>query len=193
MAEIEERLRAAIDEGDTTLIDQYQKLMDQAQGRRPKPLLLPSALWYVDLGLHVFPLQPGAKTPYPGTHGCKDATTNPDAIVHWWTKMPTSNIGIATGHAVDVIDIDGPIGVQSWAQLDNVPPILGKVSTPRAGGSHLYVRATGRGNKAGIAPGIDHRGIGGYVVAPPSVNADGVAYAWYQPLNLNDDDPKAAA
>jgi hypothetical protein len=32
-------------------------------------------------------------------------------------------------------------------------------------------------NKGGLAPGIDLRGDGGYVVAPPSLHASGVRYA----------------
>jgi hypothetical protein len=61
--------------------------------------------------------------------------------------------------------------------------VLGISCTPRAGGIHRYVRATGDGNGAKIAPGIDYRGAGGYVVAPPSM-VDGKRYGWAQPLDL---------
>lgn len=160
--------------------------------------LLPSALWYASVGLHVFPLQPRLKMPYRGTRGLKEATTDPEVIKTWWGFKPDSNIGIATGHLVDVIDIDGPKGVKSWATSSHLPmrpdpnserdprwdDVLGVVSTPRPGGTHLYIKATGVGNKAGIEPGIDIRGLGGYVVAPPSLNEEGTAYTWRQPLRL---------
>lgn len=181
----EARLRAAIAAGDRAAMDSIGLELDALDAARTTPALLPSALWYASAGLHVFPLQPGAKTPLPKSHGCKDATTDADQIRTWWADNPTANVGIATGYLVDVIDIDGPTGVASWADLLNtLPPQLGAVNTPRAGGTHLYVAATGRGNRAGIAPGVDYRGMGGYVVAPPSVNAEGVLYTWRSPLTL---------
>lgn len=159
--------------------------LEQLTRPTPPPRIVDAALWYAEQGLHVFPLQPGAKIPHPRTRGCKDATDDPNQIIEWWQRWPDSNVAIATGHLVDVIDIDGPVGVDSWAKIDNLPPFLGVVSTPRAGGSHLYVPASGEGNAAGIFPGIDIRGAGGYVVAPPSINADGTPYEWRRPLHLH--------
>lgn len=152
--------------------------------------LLDWALRYAEIGLHVFPVQPhnatceevnpdtgeitvasAAKRPYPGTRGCKDATNNPTRIRAWWTARPHSNIGIATGHLIDVIDIDGYTGQATRARMwDDFTELrnVARVLTPRPGGMHIYVPATGRGNKAGIYPGIDYRGKGGYVLAPPS-------------------------
>jgi hypothetical protein len=105
-----------------------------------------------------------------------------------WSWQPQANIGLATGFVVDVIDVDGPAGLQSLARMTSLPSVVGIVSTPRAGGMHLYVPATGRGNRAGIAPAIDYRGLGGYVVAPPSVftshtGTDGT-YTWRRPLAI---------
>lgn len=190
---IEAQIRAAIDAGaNADLLDQLGHQLGRAD-QKPEPSLPGAALWYANTGLRVFPLQPGRKDPYPASHGCLDATSDQDQIISWWTHRPNANIGIATGHLVDVIDIDGPDGVHSWVELgDGLPPILGTVSTPRDGGSHLYVPATGRGNKARIYPGIDYRGRGGYVVAPPSTLAVDPArtyhgpYTWRRPLNLGE-------
>jgi hypothetical protein len=41
-------------------------------------------------------------------HGVKDATTNRARILAWWTRHPQANIGLATGHRFDVLDVDGP-------------------------------------------------------------------------------------
>ena len=143
--------------------------------------------WY-----HCRPLQPGRKLPFPGSRGCKDATTDAEMIKRWWAAAPSANIGIATGHVVDVIDIDGPDGIRAWLSLDAWPPILGSVNTPRLGGTHYYLAKTGRGNGAGRMPGIDYRGMGGYVLAPPSHLDEqpgqpyGGHYTWRQPLTLGE-------
>ena len=61
--------------------------------------------------------------------------------------------------------------------------IIAKVSTPRPGGMHLFVPAReGMGNKAHLLPGIDYRGLGGYVVGAPSVTDQGM-YTFLMPLD----------
>jgi len=46
------------------------------------------------------------------------------------------------------------------------------------GGRHSWFRPTGYGNRVRLLPGVDWRGAGGYVLAPPSRHASGSAYAW---------------
>lgn len=140
-----------------------------------------AAIWYAERGHLVFPLRPGLKTPAT-PHGFKDASMNPDTVRAWWRAEPTFNIGLSTGHLFDVIDIDGDPGQASILALDakdQVPAIRGIVTTPR--GNHLYIDPTGDGCATAIRPGIDYRGIGGYVVAPPSL-INGVAYQWTIPI-----------
>ena len=50
-------------------------------------------------------------------HGVKDATTNRARILAWWTRHPQANIGLATGHCFDVLDVDGPAGAQAIRTL----------------------------------------------------------------------------
>lgn len=142
-----------------------------------------AALDYAARGWPVFPVEPGGKRPLGrlAPHGLKDATTDPDAIRAWWAAEATANIGLPTGLAFDVIDVDGP---DALAALSNVPkddePIDGPtVFTPR--GWHVYVAVTGRGNttRLGGLAGVDWRGKGGYVVAPPSVRDDGGTWSWF--------------
>jgi hypothetical protein len=185
---LEAQLQASLVAENWPEYNRLAALMDAQDEQRHQRLatvtLAASALWYAEQGLHVFMLQPRSKIPYPRSKGFKDATTDPDTIRQWWRFAPDANIGIATGHRVDVIDIDGMDGNKSLAAIiDELPPRLGWVSTPRPGGRHFYVPASGRGNAAGIFPGIDYRGIGGYVVAPPSRTEQG-RYEWVKPLEL---------
>lgn len=185
--DLETAIRDAMAAGDWHLAESLATILDAAD-RRPAATLVGAALWYAGVGLPVFPLRPGTKIPLPRSRGFRDATTDPSRIRTWWNRLPTANVAVATGHGVDVIDIDGPVGVQSWAAAEAIPGVIGVVSTPRPGGSHLYVPSTGDGNRARIRPGIDYRGRGGYAVLPPSVITPGVdvphpgPYRWRRPL-----------
>lgn len=186
--DLEQQIRHAMAAGDWFEAERLGSHLDRQP--QPEPQLLPAALWYAAQGLRVFPLQPGLKVPMPGSRGCHDATSDPAQLTAWWTRWPTANLAIATGHLVDVIDIDGPVGVLSWARCDDLPTSIGVVSTPRPGGTHLYIPATGQGNRAGILPGVDYRGLGGYVLAPPSTLPPAPdrsyhgAYSWRRPPML---------
>lgn len=162
--------------------------LEAAWSERPDALAL-AAESYARRGLAVFPLATGSKLPLSGRmtccggshrRGCTDALADPAAARAWWREHPTANIGLATGGLFDVIDQDGAVGAVTWAR-GQWPAVLGVVSTPRAGGVHRYVLATGRSNGQAIFPGIDYRGRGGYVLAPPSI-VDGRRYTWLQPL-----------
>ncbi|MGO5251634.1 bifunctional DNA primase/polymerase [Atopobiaceae bacterium LCP21S3_F11] len=185
IADLEQQLADAVRLERWLEAEQIGAHLDRLCADPPPPGLVDAALWYAALGVPVFPLEPGGKRPYRGSHGCKDAVTDPAQIRAWWTAAPASNIGIATGHVVDVIDLDGAAGVKSWAgdMWEALPPIVGRARTRRPGGWHLYTPATGMGNRASMFPGVDYRGQGGYVVAPPSI-VDGVTYRWTDPLEV---------
>lgn len=183
--DLEQRLTYTVAAENWADAEQLGAQLDRLLTEPAPPRLGDAALWYATLGIPVFPLEPNGKRPYPKSHGCKDATADAATIAAWWAAAPTSNIGIATGHVIDVIDLDGPTGVKSWAgdMWDSLPPILGRVRTRRPGGWHLYVTPTGMGNRAAMFPGVDYRGQGGYVVAPPSV-VEGATYRWVQALEV---------
>jgi hypothetical protein len=160
----------AIDADDEDEVYQLARELD-AWDERP-PLLEAAALTYASWGWPVLPCRPGRKEPAT-KHGLRDATTDPDRIRKWWRTWPDANVGIATGHAFDAIDID-PAGLGWWRRHGHeegpLPDVHGKVSTPRLVGWHLYVEPQqGMRNMAGLAAGVDYRGLGGYVLAPPSV------------------------
>lgn len=140
--------------------------------------LAAAATWYAEQGIAIFPCEPAGKRPLGrlAPNGCKNASTDVEQVRAWWTAEPQANIGIATGHRFDVIDIDGPPGYRSLLDLEPLPALAQAVTG--SGGRHIYVPATGRGNGAKLRPGIDYRGAGGYVIAPPSRHSSGRLYTW---------------
>lgn len=147
----------------------------------PAPRYRDAALAYAAWGWPVHPLAPGSKVPAT-RHGFRDASTDPDVVGRWWTVQPTANIGLATGIAFDVLDVDMyvPGAALRWADLRDsgvLPTAHGIVSTAR-GGLHVYLRPTGEANAANVFPGADYRGKGGYVVGPPSRLDDAHPWAW---------------
>src|SRR4051794_14902406 len=121
LQDAEAELADAIIRDDLDAIRRLESVLDALDQPRTVASLHASALWYAQNGLHVFPLTPGTKIPLKGSGGCLDATTDPGMVDKWWTGNPNLNIGIATGHAVDVVDIDGHTGqrsrVKHWEDL----------------------------------------------------------------------------
>lgn len=194
MADPEVELRAALAAQDWVEVARVTPLLDALDASPQGAVsIVSAALWYAERGLKVFPLRPMSKLPRPGSRGCKDATSDPDLIRQWWREEPNANLGIATGHVVDVMDFDGVQGHASWGEAFPDPAlpwghgveVLATVSTPRPGGLHVYLPATGGGNRAGFLPCVDYRGLGGYVVAPPSITDQG-SYRFLRTLNLED-------
>jgi hypothetical protein len=114
-------------------------------------------------------------------HGVNDATCNRARALAWWTRHPQANIGLATGHRFDVLDVDGPVGAHAIRELVATHDLQSSGPLVRIGGGgwHYYLAPTGLGNvqPQGLAQ-VDWRGRGGYVVAPPSRHASGQAYQW---------------
>lgn len=186
--ETEAELAHALARGDLASADLAARVLDDMPPK-PVPTILGAALWYATNGLPVFPLSPGAKIPPPKFRWRDEATTDPNRVRELFALHPGANIGLATGHRVDVIDFDGPESHVAWSKAfgatweeAGVPTILATVSTPRAGGLHVYVPATGSGNRAGLCANVDYRGLGGYVVAPPSTTELG-SYRFLRPLD----------
>lgn len=149
-------------------------------GHKNRSRLGRAACVYGEMGLAVLPLSAGTKIPYT-THGVHDATTDRARIEQWWRLRPNSNIGMACGEAsggIFPLDIDPRNGGDdSLADLCRTHMIP---ETPRSltggGGEHIFFRGNARCTV--IAPGVDIKGNGGYVVLPPSVHPNGKVYAW---------------
>jgi hypothetical protein len=144
--------------------------------------LLEAALAYAARGLPIFPLLPGTKKPAT-SRGFYDATTNPETIKRFW-RIPDRNIGVPTGapSGLLIIDIDPPRGETEIhrLQVEHGPlPTTRTAISPR-GGRHLCFKQPGEpvpSSIGKIAPNIDVKAHGGYVVVAPSVTPDG-AYRW---------------
>jgi hypothetical protein len=112
------------------------------------------------------------------------ASTTPAQVRGWWQRWPTANVGLATGRRFDVLDVDGPTGEAALRTLVEAGAVPGGGPLARTGGGgwHVLLAPTGAGNRVGLRPGLDWRGRGGLIVAPPSVHASGRAYRWVRPL-----------
>ena len=147
------------------------------------------AVSYSEHGWAVFPLHTAVdgvcdcrkKCSSPGKHprtmaGFKDASTDYEKVSEWWSIWPQANIGIATGavSGIVVVDVDprnGGLETASGIFLPKTAQVL-----TQGGGFHLYYKYPGP-RKLKLGAGIDYKGDGGYVVAPPSVGPLGV-YVW---------------
>jgi len=146
----------------------------------------------------------GDQCPSPGKHpriggGVKSASSDADQVRRWWAQWPDAWIGVATGapSGVWVLDIDSKApdeeSLDGWAALQFWQQQHGELDTLRSetggGGLHLWFRMPdGRdvGNRQRLRvdgeesprSGVDVRGTGGYVVAPPSGHKSGRSYAF---------------
>ena len=108
-------------------------------------------------------------------------------ILEWWSAYADANVGVATGDASGffVLDIDTKGGGH-----DTLINLMGRhgelpetwVVETGSGGLHLFFRMPDgidvRNSAGAVGPGVDVRGNGGYVVAPPSLHASGRRYRW---------------
>lgn len=158
------------------------------------PIILAAALEYAAAGIFVFPASvtigpDGKKKVWP----CRDwdaaSTTDAEHIRKVFGPGATyTSVCIDTGKSgLVVVDADGPAGIAAWAALLPIPTA---VATTPGGGEHWYYKANPDhpvtiDSSGKVAPGVDVRGQGGFVIAAPSADARGT-YAW-QPSALRGD------
>ena len=167
---------------------------------------LEAALYLVSRGGKVFPLQgvtPNASGRLVCTCGkpdCEDAgkhplgklaprgltqATNHERVVRtWFTTAPYANIGLVTGSTI-VLDVDPRHGGdESLRVLEEEHGALPETcrSLTGGGGEHIFFRPPAgveiRNSAGDLAPGLDIRGAGGYIVAPSSLHESGRTYEW---------------
>jgi hypothetical protein len=136
---------------------------------------------------YLFPLRPRSKVPAT-PNGFKDAVAQSARA----SEFEGYNVGLRTGaeSGIVVLDVDKKHGgleslhtlldAHGYDWAETLAVVTG------GGGRHFYFQHPGHPvrNRAGILPGIDIRGDGGYVVAPPSLHESGEAYRY-----VNEDAP----
>ena len=104
--------------------------------------------------------------------GFYDASRDPEAVAALWRRHPGKLVGVATGEAsgIAVLDLDARHDGAAWFEAYRGLLPRTRAHRTRSGGLHLVFR-----NRAGlrcsasrIAPGVDVRAEGGYVVWWPA-------------------------
>jgi len=133
-----------------------------------------AALRYAERGIPVFPCVENEKAP-AAEGGFKAASTDPAQINAWWSRNPNFNIGCSP-HAAGccVIDVDAPEAIDELEMVYGKLPATFTIRTPR-GGLHMWYKGALPPSSSKLVKKIDTRGIGSYVLMPPSV-INGVYY-----------------
>lgn len=130
-------------------------------------------------GLQPLAIKPNDKRPL--ATGWQQA--KPEATMEQISRHPGANVGIAIPAGMMVLDVDtktnGPATLDNFESQHSRLPVTLSATTPSGGRHFWFLLPSGAkvGNSVGIAPGLDIRAAGGYVVAPPST-IDGRAYCW---------------
>jgi hypothetical protein len=133
---------------------------------------LPTALenLVIKSGMKVFPCS--KKIPLT-KNGFKDASSEPKQVLELFKNHKNAQIGVPTGRVNNlvVLDVDGPEG-EAWLRGKSLPDTR-KVETSLGRYQYWFKLPEGRTAKSSagvLAPQVDVRGEGGYVIAPPSIH-----------------------
>jgi putative DNA primase/helicase len=165
---------------------------------------LEAALRYAAHGWAVFPAPPNEKKSYKSmkySGGTRwGATRDLDEVRRDFTCWPHARIGLPTGVdsgivvvEIDTIEghgVDGRAALRALEQAHAPLPDTLQAESP-SGSIHRYFRHPGAGVKvvcsaSKLGAGVDVKGDGGMVIAPPSINPDGRAYRWLNDLSIAD-------
>lgn len=151
---------------------------------------LDTALEYLDSGWSVIPLSSTEKHPLVKWKQFQTELPTPSDLEYWWGMWPEADVGIVTGaiSGLCVVDADNPESVERAKLEGYISPI--QVKTKR--GWHYYfahpLDGVIRGPRSGVncgkhwidCNGLDFRGDGSYVKAPPSSG-----YSWSIPDGMD--------
>src|SRR5919112_304276 len=140
-----------------------------------RSIFLKTGLNFSQRDIPTFPLK--GKEPLT-PHGFKDASTDPRRLHMWGNRFPGANICIPTGSisGIVVVDLDEetPEAMEIWKSL----PETVEAETGRGRHRYYSIPKPARVRSRKLAPGLDLKADGGYVVAPPSIHPSGARYRW---------------
>jgi hypothetical protein len=148
---------------------------------------------YLELGFSFFPVEWGQKAP-PLVKWEEFQSRKPsrEEVEAWLSKYTLFNVAVVCGRVSNlfVVDFDSEEAFESW--LKGLPKELKEyimaacwfVKTQK--GYHVYIRPEDPEliprTKIRCREGVDIKGEGGYVIAPPSKHPSGASYkGWYSP------------
>lgn len=145
-------------------------------------IVWPAAREYVQNGIYVYPVyvsrKPDGKKSVRPVGPWRDGSSRSLADIGAWQQEHSSaGLLIDTGKSgLVVVDCDGQEGMANWLAL-NPPAPLALVKTA-GGGEHWYYRAhpdhpIGNDQDGKVAPFVDVRGLGGFVIAAPTTDGIG--------------------
>lgn len=149
-----------------------------------------AALEYAARGWSIIPIG-GQKKPLlseelGGWKEFQSRRATEDEIKAWWQKWPNANVGVVTGAISNliVLDCDAREGleiIEMNGGVGSAPCVLCSFEGDFRK-RHFYFDYPDfeARNFAKKLPGLDLRGEGGYVLAPPSKHPSGVFYEWEQ-------------
>lgn len=150
----------------------------------PSPIL-EAALALAARGWSVMTAAPRGKRALVPWRDLQDRPADAATLRRWFEDHPDANLAVVTGavSGLVVLDVDPAHGgADSLARIEArhgpLPPTVECLTG--GGGRHLHFAHPGgeMRNRAGLAPGLDLRGDGGMVVAPPSIHPSGNPYRW---------------
>lgn len=151
------------------------------------------AVKWLDRGVATIPIKPGTKAPLVKWKAYQDKLPTENELKHWFVNSKYGLAVITGWQGLTVVDFDNLDAYQRWrywaASYSDFASMVAlscyQVRTAR--GVHVYVRlpvATRTRplfDKDGNKAGIDIKGRGGYVLAPPTVHPDGAIYTALDP------------
>jgi len=155
-----------------------------------------AALVYLERGWSVIPVRPREKRPIIAWQIYQQQHATAADVERWFSRWPGANIAVVTGaiSGLVVVDVDPRHGgTESIQALEREHGLLPPTIEARTGGGgrHLYFAHPGGHvhNRVDLVPGVDLRGDGGLVVAPPSVHPSGASYQWVRERSPLEVDP----
>lgn len=151
-----------------------QRIRDEADRVRVRGLAeqnptFRAAVFYCKRGWHPIPVRPDRKVPRFEWKAYQTQKPTLKELISWWTAHPRDRVGLVTGAVPSLVVID--VDPRHGGTLEGLDGITGAsvIQTP-SGGYHVYMAHPGRPvpSRAGVRRGVDVRGDGGFVLAPPS-------------------------